>query len=75
MFLANWIVAHDFPALGFMLLYFRKSDDLWAERALDPERVNDLLHNSGGSSNFDVFMAHWAVFVQDQPIFNTELAE
>ena len=65
MFLANRIVTHDFPALGFMLLYLRKSDDLWAERALNSERVNDLLNNTGGPSDFDVFMAHWAVFVQD----------
>ena len=75
MFLADRIVTHDFPALGLMFLYFRKSDDLWAEGALDPERVNDFFHNPGGTSNFDVFMAHRAVFVQDQPIFNAELAE
>ena len=50
MFLADRIVTHDFPALGFMLLYFGKSDDLCAERALDSEGVDDLLHNTEGKS-------------------------
>ena len=75
MFSADRIVTHDFPTLGLMLLYLGEPDHLRTVGALDSEGVNDLLHHSRGSSDFYVFMAHGAIFVQDKPVFNAKFAE
>ena len=65
MFPADRIIAHDFPTLGLVLFYFGETYDLWAERALDSEGMDYLFYDSRGASDFYVFVAHWAVFVQD----------
>ena len=75
MFFADRIVTHDFAALGLMLLYFGEADHLRTVRALDSEGMDDLFHHSRGSSDFNVFMAHGAIFVQNKPVFNAKFAE
>jgi len=46
-----------------------------AELARNPERMDDLLHNSACSSDSDILVAAWAVLVQLQPVLNAPLAE
>ena len=58
-----------------MLLNLRKTNHLRTIRALDSERLDDLFDHSRSSSNFDVLMAHRAIFIQDEPVFNAKLAE
>ena len=69
------VVADDLATVLLVLLDFWEAHNSWAVGALDPERSDDLLDNSGGSSYFDVFGAHGAVLVHDEPVFNAELAE
>lgn len=70
MLVAEWVVAHDFPALCLVLLDFIQADNLRAKLTLDAEAVDDLLHDSSSASDFDILVADWAVFVKNQPVFN-----
>lgn len=71
----DWIIADNFAALCFVLLNFRKSDNFRTVRALYTEAVDNLLHNTLGTSDLDVQMAHWTFFVHHEPIFDAQLAE
>lgn len=58
-----------------MCINLGQLEDLVAELASNPKRVNDLLHHPTCASNPDVLVAAWAVLVELQPVLNTSLAK
>ena len=58
-----------------MLVYLGDAHYLGTKLALNLKRVNNFLDDSRCPTNFDVFMAHRAFFIQDKPIFNAQLAK
>lgn len=73
-FRAKRVVTAHLAALSFMALDLRKSHNCWTVRALDPEGVDDFLDHTRSSTNFDVKMAHGAIFVHNEPVLDAELA-
>ena len=41
-------------------------------RTLNPEGVNNFLYDATGTTNLDIQMAHWTVFVHYKPVFNAQ---
>ena len=72
---AKRIVASNLSTFLLMRVEIREALLLLAEFALDAERVNNLSNDARCTSNTDVFMAHWAVLIQNQPILYTSLAK
>lgn len=75
MLAADGVVAHDLAALRFVLLDLVQPDDGWTKGTLYPIAVDDLLHDSTGAPNLDILVAHRAVFVENEPVFDAQLAE
>jgi hypothetical protein len=65
MLVAKRVVTHDFATLRFVLLNLVETDHGWTEAALDAEAVDDLFYDAACPSDFDIFVAHWAIFVKD----------
>jgi hypothetical protein len=58
-----------------VLIDLGQSDHLGAVLTLDAEGKDDFFDYSRCTSNFDVFVAHRTVFVQNEPILDTLFAE
>ena len=58
-----------------MCLDFRQPTLLVTELTFDTERVNDLSDDPRGTSNADVFVTHWAVLIQNEPVLDASFAE
>jgi hypothetical protein len=46
-----------------------------AEAALDSEGIYYFFDHARSTSNFDVFVAHGAIFVENEPVLNANAAE
>ena len=75
MLIAERIVTHDLAALRLMFLQLIQSYYLWTEAALNSEAVNNLLDHPARPSDFNVLVAHRAILVENQPVFDTKLAK
>ncbi len=58
-----------------MGLDFRQSHNFYTILAFNPEGCYNFSDNSGRATDSYVFVAHWAVLVQNQPIFNASFAK
>jgi hypothetical protein len=65
MLVAERVVTHDFATLRFVLLNLVETNHAWTEAALYAEAVDDLFNYAACPSDFDILVAHWAIFVKD----------
>ena len=75
MLIAKRVVTHHFATLGLVFFYLIEANYSWAKAALNAETVDYFFNYSTRPANFNVFVADWAVFIKDQPVFDAELAE
>jgi hypothetical protein len=58
-----------------MTVDLRESLLFEAELALNAERVNYFPDDTRSTTNPNVFVAHWAILVENKPVFNAAFAK
>jgi hypothetical protein len=58
-----------------MRINLRQLYNLVTKLAFHSERVNNFLDHTTGSSDPDILMAAWTIFIKLQPVLNASLAE
>ena len=75
MFVAKWIVTHNFPTLCLVLLNLRESHNGGTKAALDSKTMDNFFDYTRSAPYFYIFVAHWTVLIKNQPVFNAQLAK
>ncbi len=75
MFSAQRIITQNLATLLLVLLDLANPHHLFAILAGDVKGHDDFLDHSRRFFNPNVFVTHWTIFVQNQPVFNASLAE
>ena len=58
-----------------MSLNLRQPVLLLAELTLNTERADDFSDDTRSPTDSNVFVTHWAVLIQDQPVLDASLAK